>query len=182
MAAGPCRIPVVDDEPPTAAKRHREATPPPSRAASEDAWRGAARLARPLIIPVLAAPAFTGLLRFHHAKFKDSMVRSFRSGTSVKPTVARASRPCAARASCSCFFRRNELRSAETAEGRKGKPNGPLTGMPSPRSSEVPSSNWTPPGVGPTPWKDWSQASPRSCLPGQPRRGRCGPRHPGAVR
>ncbi len=41
------------------------------------AWRRAARAARPVLITVISALAFLALLRIHHAKFKDSMVRSF---------------------------------------------------------------------------------------------------------
>ena len=43
----------------------------------EGALRKAARIARPLILTIAAGRAFAALLRFHHAKFEDNMVRAF---------------------------------------------------------------------------------------------------------
>ncbi len=43
----------------------------------EGALRKTARLVRPLILTIAAGLAFAALLRFHHAKFEDSMVRNF---------------------------------------------------------------------------------------------------------
>lgn len=50
----------------------REKAPP-----RQGALRKIARLARPLILTIAAGLAFGALLRFHHAKFEDGMVRSF---------------------------------------------------------------------------------------------------------
>ena len=78
MATGPHRVLIVDDESAVCAERTYATTPDIlSPAAAENAWRGIARLARPLVIAILAALAFAALLRCHHTKFEDGVVRSF---------------------------------------------------------------------------------------------------------
>ena len=54
-----------------------DAAAPSAPAAAPTHWRKAARLIRPVVITILAAVAFAFLLRFHHSRFEDTMVRAF---------------------------------------------------------------------------------------------------------
>jgi two-component system sensor histidine kinase/response regulator len=40
-------------------------------------WQRALHIARPLVITILAAAAFAALLRFHHSRFEEGLVRTF---------------------------------------------------------------------------------------------------------
>ena len=91
MANGPCEGLVSDDGPTARAERIREAAPISSHIASESVCRRVARHVRPLVLTIVAGLAFAALLRFHHAKFEDSMVRSFqRQQTDVARSWAEA--------------------------------------------------------------------------------------------
>jgi HPt (histidine-containing phosphotransfer) domain-containing protein len=59
---------------PTGPRGHVEDS---SQPAPESVQRKVLRGSRPLVLTIAAALAFAGLLRFHHAKFEDSMIRSF---------------------------------------------------------------------------------------------------------